>query len=928
MTGIIAPNIGIFGKNCIFVGNENHNGMYRRFFLAAVLTALFWTCASADTPFRNHRYDAMNIMPVQKGDVVFVGNSITNMHEWWEAFGGRNNILNRGVSGCVSSETLQNIDPIVEGHPSKVFIMIGTNDIVRLPSEQRQPDVVLEVVSNVQEIVSRFRQRSPETELYIQSILPVSEDNRRSAETIVRINGLYREMCEREGITYVDLWSLMVEPGTTHINPAYTRDGLHLYPSGYRVWCNAVAPFIGAECIYEDVPNNDFGLEGSFAMRAAAFSLSPLDSDDIVMVGDEMIHGGEWHELLDSPRVKNRGTGWGFGGPSMEDIGKEIPAIFASGDAPYAVCLHAGAAEVAANVPADTIEARYRALVSTIVNAAPESRLLLMSVQPVYQFHHKTTSQKDVNSRIAAIAGEFGAEYVDIYTPLREEKNVSGYLNGNYVMGEGYLKISRILSERLSLDKVPSLFVTRETAFTGRGNRGEVLSTLTISPEKKLRLRRMKVALDGVASDVTSLSVRCGGRVLGSVKVKPGKTEYRIPCRLRLTDLTDIELCADISEDAAEGNVVSADIRSVKCGLFRWLDVAVPEHGGREILLRRVKLLGTGDYGSVGYRIPAIVTLPDGSLLVTADKRKDNDLDLPEDIDIIAQRSADGGATWSDPVTVIEGKGFNKGYGDAALLVTGSGDVLCAFSGGTGLWASTLENPQRNYICRSTDGGITWSEPEDCTFRLWGPKADNPECRSCHSAFFASGRGLTLEKGPYAGRVMFVAAVHSSINNRFDNYIYYSDDEGANWKVSKCAFIGGDEAKVVELPDGKVLLSVRRSGERGFNVSEDGGVTWKDQGTWKDICVNACDGDIIPLGDSLLLHSVPNSMERRNVSIFVSRDNGRTWPYSKRICSYESVYSSMTVLPDGTVGVYLEENPEVEFDMYYLNFSADWLLKP
>ena len=896
--------------------------MNKRILCSALSALVFCTSVFADQPFRNHRYDAINVLPVLKGDIVFVGNSITNMHEWWEAFGCRDNILNRGVSGCVTSETLANIEGVVAGHPAKVFLMIGTNDLGGGSSASPS-----EIAGYVEEMVSLFKEKSPGTELYIQSVLPVAEGNKRSAESIIELNSLYRELCGREGLTYVDLWSQMVEPGTTHINPVYTKDGLHLYPSGYRVWCNAIAPYVGAECIYPDVPANDFGLGGSYAMRAAAFDLLPLDGDDIVMIGDEMVHGGEWHELLDGPEVKNRGTGWGTGGSQIELIEREIPAIFSRGEVPAAVCIHAGATEVSANIPVDTFRVRYRKLVAAVAAAAPGSRLVLMSVCPVYPSHNKIADQVAVNSAIEEIAGEYGADYVDIYTPLFDEGKGNGhYVNGNYVTGKGYLKISRILSERLGLPLNTRVYQSRENAFTGRGNRGEVLATLTVSPAKKMKLRRIKVALDAEACDVTGLQVICDGSVLGSVKVKPGKRIYRIPCKVAVDDLTDIVICADIADTAVEGHKVTADILKYRCGL-RWRAAGSAGEGGREILLKRVKLLGAGDYGSVGYRIPAIVTLPDGTLLTTADKRKYNDLDLPEDIDVIAQRSTDGGATWSDPVTVVEGQGFNRGYGDAALVVTASGDILCAFSGGTGLWASTPENPQRNYVCRSADGGFTWSEPEDCTPRLWGAAADNVECRTGHSAFFASGRGLRLEKGEHAGRVMFVAAVHSWQTNRFDNYIYYSDDEGISWKVSKCAFRGGDEAKVVELPDGKVLLSVRRSGERGFNLSEDGGVTWGEQGTWKDICVNACDGDIIPLGDSLLIHSVPNSMERRNVSIFVSRDNGRTWPYSKSLCRYESVYSSMTVLQDGTIGVYLEENPNVEFDMYYLNFSPEWLMK-
>lgn len=876
----------------------------------------------ADQPFRNHRYDAVNVIPVHQGDIVFVGNSITNMHEWWEAFGCRQNILNRGVSGCVSQETLENIDYVVSGHPAKVFLMVGTNDL-----GDTSADVPDKVMANVGEVVAKFKAGSPETELYIQSVLPVAEANHRVPEYIIKLNGMLQELCTREGATYVDLWSKMVEPGATHINPAYTKDGLHLYPSGYKVWCEAIARYVGADCVYEGRAFNDCGLNGSFGMRAAAFDMLPLDEDDIVMLGDELIHGGEWHELLGSPRVKSRGTGWGFGGPSIEVIQQHIPAIFSSGKSPAQIFLHAGAAEVAKNTPADTILTRYRKLAEAVAAAAPESKLFLMTPQPVYPSHYTITDPDAVNAGIKAIADELGVGFVDIHTPLcKDGRGDINYVNGNYVYGKGYLKIARILAESMGLPVPPVSYATRNTAFTGRGNEGETLVTYTISPDKPVKLRRMAVTLDAATTDVTALSVRKDGELLGKVNVKAGKSAYRIPCRTVISDLADVELCADIAEDAAEGGTVSADIEKVRMG-GKWLPVQAPAPGSREILLRRVKVLGQGYYNTTGYRIPAIECLQDGTLLITTDRRKDNDNDLPEDIDIIAQRSTDGGRTWSDPITIIEGQGWGRGYGDAAIVQAADGTIACAFSGGPGLWASNLENPQRNYISLSHDGGLTWEEPFDCTSMLWGPDAVNPECRDCHSAFFGSGHGLKMTKGEHAGRIMFVAAVHSSPASRFYNYAVYSDDNGKTWSASRCAFDGGDEAKVVELADGRIMMSVRRRGERGFNVSEDGGHTWGEQGLWKDICVNACDGDIINVGDSLLLQSVPNSMERRNVSVFVSHDDGRTWPQVKSLCKYKSVYSSMAVLPDGTIGAYIEENPNVEFDMYYLNFSVDWLLK-
>lgn len=876
----------------------------------------------ADEPFRNHRYDVTGIMPVHEGDIVLMGDSITNMHEWWEAFGCRQNILNRGVSGCVSSETLKNADAVVQGHPAKVFIMVGTNDL-----GTSGKDVPADIASNVEAVVKAFKEGSPETEIYVQSVLPVAEGGSRSNDNIVGLNALYKGICERSGATYVDLWSKFVEPGTTHIDPSLTKDGLHLYPAGYKIWCEEIAGYIGAGCVYPAREPDDFGLPGSFAMRAAAFDMLPLDKDDIVMFGDSFVHGGEWHELLGSDRVKNRGTGWGFGGTPIDMLIKEVPAVFRSGKSPAKVYIQAGATEIYRNVPVDTIAARYRLLVDAVAAAAPGSRLYLTSPQPVYPFHYETMDQPEVNSRIAAIASETGAEYVDIYSPLIENGcGRTDYVNGNYVYGKGYLKIARILAESMGLEPVEVVYATRETAFTGRGNTDEPLVTLTVSPAGPLKFRRLAVELAAPDGDVMRLSVLAGGQVLGSVKVRPGKSRYRIPCRMLVDDLADICLCADIAEDAVEGDKVTADINAFKCG-SRWTSVKAPAPGAREILLRRVKVLSQFMYGSVGYRIPAIETLRDGTLLTTADKRKFNDSDLPEDIDVVAQLSKDGGRTWSYPCTVIEGKGFGKGFGDAALVETESGVVACAFCGGPGLWASTLENPQRNYISLSSDGGLTWDKPFDCTSMLWGPEAVNPECKTYHSAFIGSGHGLRLRKGPHAGRIMFVAAVHSKPLGRFDNYAVYSDDEGKSWQVSECAFQGGDEAKVVELSDGRVLMSVRRRGERGYNISEDGGHTWGEQGLWKEICTNACNGDIINVGDSLLLQSVPNDMSRKNVSIFVSRDDGRTWPYVKSLCRYESVYSSMTVLPDGTIGAYIEENPRVEFDMYFLNFSLDWLLK-
>lgn len=337
-----------------------------------------------------------------------------------------------------------------------------------------------------------------------------------------------------------------------------------------------------------------------------------------------------------------------------------------------------------------------------------------------------------------------------------------------------------------------------------------------------------------------------------------------------------------------------------------------------------LRLFGPGDYGSDSWRIPAILSLEDGSLVMTCDKRKYNDADLPQDIDIVARRSTDRGQTWTEPVTIAQGTGLKQGFGDAALVQCGNGDVVCVFVGGNGLFASSEEDPIRSYVCRSTDGGLTWSAPVEITAQLWGSQATNNDCKNYRASFFGSGNGLRLTRGEHAGRIMFAAAMCRKANNTLDNFIVYSDDNGQSWQVSGRAYSGGDEAKLMELTDGRVLISVRRSGARGYNTSDDGGESWGTQHVWQDLQANACNGDMLRVaatdrGDScnIILHSLPNSMNREDVSLFVSRDEGQTWQHSLTLVDGPSVYSSLTLLRDGSVGALVEKTTTGSFEIWY-----------
>ena len=463
-----------------------------------------------------------------------------------------------------------------------------------------------------------------------------------------------------------------------------------------------------------------------------------------------------------------------------------------------------------------------------------------------------------------------------------------------------------------------------KSGFTAQGNKGELLYDINLEGTGSGRLR-LALDIDAPEGVAGSVSVVLGDKVIASKDVRGKGGRIVLKSREAVEAPCSFKVLADICCEAPEGAVLKAEVAQVRVGGDR-IGTGDSMAVSKEVLLTRQCLFRPGDYGSSNYRIPAVISLPDGSVLAVNDRRKYNETDLPEDIDIVFKRSEDLGKTWSEPGYIIRGEGYGKGYGDAALVVAGDGAVLCAFSGGAGVWASTTQNPQRNYICRSTDGGRTWDEPRDVTALIWDVDGRSKVPGKYHSAFFSSGNGLVLRNGPHAGRIIYTLSL-AKAGYRLDNFAFYSDDNGHSWTMSELAYSDGDESKVVELSDGTVLMSVRQNGQRGWSRSGDGGRTWTESGKWPDMKTNACNGDLIRLDDGTLLHSLTNSMQREKVSLFVSKDEGRSWKPAKCICPYESVYSSLTVLKDGTIGAYIEENPDGACSLWFMSFSKNKIIK-
>ena len=424
-----------------------------RLFSLCLLSIITVLPVSATEPFRLHRYDAFKALPTTSNDVVFFGNSITDMHNWEEAFSGcPYRIVNRGNSGGYSFELLANIQSVVPGHPAKIFMKIGTNDL----GTSYTPESIRD---NIQKIVDIVKEQSPETEFYIQSIIPAKDQALKTLTTIQQTNTLIKAIADadpNDKVFYVDLYNDLMG---VRSGGDYSADNLHLKAYGYKIWCDKIAPLIDAncKCVY---PSNTAsiqsmgGLGGSHGMRVTYYSCQKISADDILFIGDEMVKCGEWHELFGTEKVKNRGTGWGYGG-DINTISTSINTIMSgiSGSAqPKAVFLYTGTADLNGSTALSTVLSSYQGVVNKIHTKAPNAKIYLIGNLPTFNATTNTNRISQFNNSLKSYAESNSSylTYVDTYTPFlsgntANTKYITAGDGGAYLYGVGYGKMAEIL---------------------------------------------------------------------------------------------------------------------------------------------------------------------------------------------------------------------------------------------------------------------------------------------------------------------------------------------------------------------------------------------------------------------------------------------------------------------------------------------------
>ncbi len=137
-----------------------------------------------------------------------------------------------------------------------------------------------------------------------------------------------------------------------------------------------------------------------------------------------------------------------------------------------------------------------------------------------------------------------------------------------------------------------------------------------------------------------------------------------------------------------------------------------------------------------------------------------------------------------------------------------------------------------------------------------------------------------------------------------------------------------DESKVIELTDGSWMVNSRVSklGMRYIHCSKDEGKTWT---SYPDSALldPACNASIIRYqpknseNSYLIFSNAGDPKNRVNLSLKVSTDEGKTWSKNKVIYAGRTAYSSMTVLPNGSIGVVFEKDDYQEITFTSLSLE-------
>ena len=177
--------------------------------------------------------------PLNYGDIVFLGNSITWGGKDWSKRLKHPNIRNRGIGGDVTDGVLARIDEITYFKPKAVFLLIGINDLWN-NNNPNDPSAEY-IANNIIQIAQVINAETPKTKIYVQTVLPIEKEQYKTS--ILKVNEIIKANEKENPYQIVDLYSIFVNENGL-IRKELSTDGIHLNEKGYDAWVEFIKPII------------------------------------------------------------------------------------------------------------------------------------------------------------------------------------------------------------------------------------------------------------------------------------------------------------------------------------------------------------------------------------------------------------------------------------------------------------------------------------------------------------------------------------------------------------------------------------------------------------------------------------------------------------------------------------------------------------
>ena len=352
---------------------------------------------------------------------------------------------------------------------------------------------------------------------------------------------------------------------------------------------------------------------------------------------------------------------------------------------------------------------------------------------------------------------------------------------------------------------------------------------------------------------------------------------------------------------------------------------------------QRVPVFISGTEGYKSFRIPAIISLKDGTLLAFAEGRINGSGDFG-DINIVMKRSTDKGKTWTACKTLVDNSTLQAGNPapvvDMADENYPKGRIFLFYNTGNNHEGEVRKGKglREGWYIISTDGGHTWSEPVNITQQVHRPKQPgvNPAYNfreDWRSYANTPGHAMQFANGKYKGRI-YVIANHSAGDPQknftdYDVHGFYTDDHGKTFHLSQTLNVpGSNECMAAALSNDKLMVNARNQKgsprQRIVAISSNGGVSWDTSYYDNNLPDPVCQGSLLNLNlrkhkQALAFCNDNDTMHRDNLTVRISYDEGKTWSkqfvIDKSPADYKgdfTAYSDIVQISKNKIGVLYE----------------------